>query len=329
MSMEYWEHWQTAVAKMSSFVLGLDTSCYTTSLAIMDDNGRLIADERELLRVKSGSRGLSQSEMVFQHTRNLPRLFEKACAKFDYPINFRAIGVSTCPRPVPNSYMPAFLVGAGFAGALAATNKVKLSEVSHQEGHIFAGIWSADGPKNDEFLVVHISGGTTELLKVEKNSRRFFIELLGGTKDLNAGQMIDRIGVALGLPFPAGAHLEKMAELNTEVPADIPISVKGLNISFSGPETHAIRLVKSGLIPEAIAEGVQLCVGKSLSKLIKNAVSKTGLTEVLLVGGVSSNQYIRNYILEKMNDIHVALYFPDKKYSSDNAVGVAFQALTN
>ncbi|MGI6093296.1 MAG: O-sialoglycoprotein endopeptidase [Veillonellaceae bacterium] len=310
-----------------NFILGIDTSCYTTSLAIMDEGGRLIADARKLLSVKSGNRGLSQSEMVYQHTRNLPLLFEQVFDKFDTPISLKAIGVSAWPRPLPDSYMPAFLVGTGFARALAITDKSRLKQVSHQEGHIFAGIWSAGGPRSNNFLAIHMSGGTTELLKIERSERKTHIELIGGSKDLNAGQMIDRIGVLMGLPFPSGAHLEELAKYNKGAPAMIPSSVQGLEVSFSGPETHAIRLIKGGATHEAVAEGVQLCISQSLSRLIRTAVKATGLKEILLVGGVSSNQYIRNYIEQNVRDLGIKVFLPERQYSSDNAVGAAFMAL--
>lgn len=308
-------------------VLGIDTSCYTTSIAILDDAGNLLADARKLLTVKLGKRGLAQSEMVFQHTRNLPSLLEDVCAKFDDEIHFKAIGVSAYPRPLPGSYMPAFLVGNGFARALAAVNKIKIRQISHQEGHVFAGIWSAGGPNTDHFLALHVSGGTTEIVKVSRSSRQVMIELLGGSQDISAGQMVDRVGVALGLPFPAGPQLEQLAKENQEDPVVIPSSVQELVASFSGPETHVMRLIKKGASPESVAEGVQLCIGDSLVKMIRNAVNKTGLHEILLVGGVASNQYIRNHIVNSVRNVGVNLFFPQREYSPDNAVGAAFMAL--
>lgn len=311
-----------------NYFLGIDTSCYTTSVAIIDQEGNLVADVRKPLVVKTGNRGLAQSEMVFQHTRNLPELLEQACKSFKGSIKFKVIAVSAYPRSLPDSYMPAFLVGAGFARGLSAVNKIALRKVSHQEGHIFAGIWSAGGPSENDFLAVHLSGGTTEIVRVTKcDDSEVKIELLGGTKDLNAGQMVDRIGVMLGLPFPAGPHLEALANENNQPPADIPSAVNDLDISFSGPETHAIRLIEKGLSHSAIAEGVQLCISKSLSKVIRNAIGKTGLSKVLLVGGVASNQYIRNSVSQTIADLKVDLFYPQRSYSSDNAVGVAFMAL--
>lgn len=88
--------------------VGIDTSCYTTSVALLDDAGRLVADVRRPLAVKEGGRGLAQSEMVYQHTRNLPEVFEAAVGKVSGPLEIMAVGAAAQPRPLPESFMPAF-----------------------------------------------------------------------------------------------------------------------------------------------------------------------------------------------------------------------------
>lgn len=306
------------------YFLGIDTSCYTTSAAILDENGNLISDARKLLTVKPGKRGLAQSEMVFQHTRNLPVLMEEILCQLGSPVHFSAIGVSGYPRPLPDSYMPAFLVGDGCAKVLAAAGGSLLCRISHQEAHIFAGIWSAGGPYSEQFLALHVSGGTTEIVKVSNTAECLSIALLGGSTDLHAGQFVDRIGVALGLPFPAGPHLERLAQQGRKDSVSIPSAVGGMKVSFSGPETHALRMHAQGYSPEIIAAGVEQCIATSLWALIKNAAQTTALSEVLLVGGVSSNQFIRSYLMEHCKTCHIGLYIPDSRYSPDNAVGAAY-----
>lgn len=310
------------------YFMGFDTSCYTTSVAVMDEAGCLVADKRKILSVKSGARGMAQSEMVFQHTRNLPDLLDQVIADLGAPIELKAIGVSAFPRSQPDSYMPAFLVGEGHARTLAAMNGIEIWRLSHQESHIYAGIWSAGGPNKDRFLAVHASGGTTEVVLVEKNDDNRKITLLGGSKDLNAGQFVDRVGVALNLPFPAGRHLEALALHHHANAIDIPFSVKGLQASFSGPASHVLRLLSNGCSPESVAAGVELCIARSLTKLIIAAIEKTGATNILLVGGVMSNRYIRETIQEKVSKASFmsTLHFPDPKYSPDNAVGAAYFA---
>lgn len=314
-----------------SYVLGIDTSCYTTSVAILDDQGQLVADRRRILEVKAGGRGLRQSEMVFQHTRNLPELFTKACQDIQSPVCFSAIGVSAFPRPLPDSYMPAFLVGEGYARVLSVSHNLPLHRLSHQENHVFAGVWSAGGPKVADFLAVHLSGGTTEIVRVAVTpSRRLALEILGGSQDIHAGQLVDRIGVLLGLQFPAGPQLESLAAIGHQEAVAIPVTVRNMCVSFAGPETHVQRLVAQGAPAETIAAGVELCIARAVTKMITQAIDSTGLTHVLLVGGVTANRFIRHYLKAQLEEKQRAqLYFPDTVYSPDNAVGAAYFALMN
>ncbi|HWR45212.1 O-sialoglycoprotein endopeptidase [Sporomusa sp.] len=315
-----------------NYSLGIDTSCYTTSVAILNELGQLVADCRRILKVKAGSRGLQQSEMVFQHTRNMPELFAEACCNIPRPVSFKSIGVSAFPRPLPDSYMPAFLVGEGYAKALAFSHNVPLYRISHQENHVFAGIWSAGGPKSANFLAVHLSGGTTEIVRVSSdgsltNSRRLSLEIIGCSQDIHAGQLVDRVGVLLGLPFPAGPQLEALAASHHDQAVSIPVCVREAAVSFTGPETHVRKLVAQGTDAGAIAAGVELSIAKAVMAMVKYAVKSTGLTEVLLVGGVMANRFIRHYLLEHLERPGVArLYFPDNIYSPDNATGAAYFA---
>ncbi|MBP2634185.1 MAG: tsaD 2 [Firmicutes bacterium] len=318
---------------MTNYFLGIDTSCYTTSVAILDEQLQVVADCRRILIVKPGKRGLQQSEMVFQHTRNLPDLFTQACLKLKTPICFKAIGVSAFPRPLPDSYMPAFLVGEGYAKVLALSQASPLYRISHQENHILAGIRSASGPTASSFLAVHLSGGTTEIVKVTKTlpeSQSLSIDILGGTQDIHAGQLVDRVGVLLGLPFPAGPHLETLAAHSHEQAVKIPVTIRDCSLSFSGPETYIRKLLSQAIEPAAIAAGVELCIATAVAAMIKQAISQTGLTEVLLVGGVTANQYIREYLITQLDTTGLAkLYFPEPEYSPDNATGTAYFALLN
>lgn len=230
--------------------LGIDTSCYTTSVALIGREGGLVGEARRILQVKPGCRGLQQSEMVFQHTRNLPILLEEVLKK---PLKVIGIGVSARPRPLEDSYMPAFLVGLGLARSLAAVNEIPLWQISHQENHLEAGLWSAQGPDADRFLLLHASGGTTDLLLAEKQTdSTYALTQAGGSKDLHAGQFVDRVGVALGLQFPAGAALEQLAATAADC-IELPVAVRQGDVSLSGPATAALRKIEAGADPAALA----------------------------------------------------------------------------
>lgn len=304
--------------------LGIDTSCYTTSVAVLDRQGNLVDEVRRILEVKPGRRGLAQSEMVFQHTRNLPELIEKIFHRHDMKII--GIGVSKQPRPIEDSYMPAFLSGYGLARSLATVLKAELIPISHQENHLEAGIWSSGFKICSDFLMLHASGGTTDLILAEPQATgNFRLNEIGGSIDLHAGQYVDRVGVALGLQFPAGAELEKLAAQSEEI-YSLPVAVKGCEISLSGPATAALRALDAGIAPAKIARGVEYSLAESFARCILNAAKKHPISDVLLVGGVTANKYIRKHINGKLAEHNIMLYVPDSQYSSDNAVGCAAAA---
>lgn len=304
-------------------ILGIDTSNYTTSLCVIDEAGNIVNEQRKLLEVDAGERGLQQSAAVFQHVRNLPALLETIGALQ----KIKGICVSTRPRPEEASYMPVFLVGEGTARSLAAVLNVPLFRTSHQEGHIAAGEGTAGRVPEENFLAVHLSGGTTDLLRVKRQTAGYRIMQMGSSKDLHAGQFVDRIGVALGLPFPAGPHLEQLARTAQESDLSIrlPSPVDGYNWSFSGPETAALGMIHSGANPAGIARAVESAIAKGLEKVLRKAIAESGLKSVLIVGGVAANQFIRDRLKNRLQHpaVGARLYFADPRYSTDNAFGVA------
>ncbi len=300
--------------------LGVDTSCYTTSLAVIDAEGRLLSEAKKLLKVPRGERGLRQADGVFQHVQNLPQLFSLIAQEVG-PLKLNAVAASTRPRPLNDSYLPVFTVGASFAKSLALAVGVPFFELSHQEGHLLAGLWSA-GVEWQSFYVVHLSGGTTEVLAVEMKEELSLFEL-GGTEDLHAGQFIDRVGVALGLAFPAGSELEKLASCASATPLAVPVAVKGGVLSFSGPESHVHRALLQGALPEDAARGVEDCVAQSVWYVLKNIEKEHGAKPVLFVGGVMANAYIRGYLSEKYGKNAA---FAGVEFTGDNAVGAALFA---
>lgn len=301
--------------------LGIDTSCYTTSVAVLAADGSLLGEARQILSVKQGRCGLQQSEMVFQHTRNLPRLVEEVLQGRDY--NLAAIGVSGFPRPLENSYMPAFLAGLGVARSLAALTGVPLEVISHQENHLEAGLWSALGPQAERFLLLHASGGTTDLLLCErKENGRYALTQVGGSIDLHAGQFVDRIGVALGLAFPTGLALEQLAMAAAQ-PVELPVAVRKLDVSLSGPATAAMRKLEAGADAASLALGVELALGETFARMLRNGAAAYNVRDVILVGGVGSNQYIRRHVETKLAKRQVRLWVPEPRFSCDNASGCA------
>lgn len=307
--------------KKECFV-GFDTSNYTTSIAVSDASGEIIANLKAPLPVKEGERGLRQSDALFAHVKNLPALADKLSEVLTknelLPI---AVGVSSRPRDVEGSYMPCFLGGVAAAHSFAAANDLPIYEFSHQSGHIMAAAYSsgaADKLFASQFLAFHVSGGTTEALLVNPYGISFSAELVGHTLDINAGQLIDRVGVALGLSFPCGAALEALASEYVGVTEKSLLSVKDGSCNLSGFENKAIKLYEKTGDGRAVAAYVFDSVCRTLIKMGEQITDKYGKMPVLFAGGVMSNKYMRAKLSGKFE-----AYFSEPAFSADNAAGIA------
>ncbi len=293
---------------MSGF-LGIDTSNYTTSVAYVE-NGVVTTNLRQILSVKQGERGLRQSDALFAHTVNLPMLFAKMGQKTP-----EAVGVSVTPRDCEGSYMPCFLAGKSAAGAIASLGGVPLYAFSHQRGHIMAALYSCGRVDlyDEAFVAFHVSGGTTEITLVEEGR----ITLLGGSEDISCGKAIDRVGVALGLTFPSGRDLERLA-MDGKVTRGVRPCVRGLNCNLSGVENQALSMIEGGEKAENVAAFVLTFVEKTLCALTKEVRARYPSLPVLYAGGVMSNALIRP-ALAVMGES----YFAQPDFSCDNAAGLA------
>ena len=305
-----------------SVVLGIDTSNYTTSLAILTTDGELIANLKCPLKVKEGERGLRQSDALFSHTVNIPSLMEQAREHLE-GLKIVAVGVSEKPRNVEGSYMPCFLAGVASAESISTALGVPLYRFSHQCGHIMAAIYSSRSFDllEKDFAAFHISGGTTELVKVTNCEGGFKTELVGGTSDLNAGQVIDRIGVYLGMPFPAGPHLEAMALTNDKKVPKKKISSNGMTVNLSGLENMAIKLYSETRDKALAAAFVFDYIGRAISTMIDAYQTQYGEGKFICAGGVMCNSIIKGMLSAKYD-----VAFAEPALSADNAVGIAVLA---
>lgn len=307
---------------MKKCFVGIDTSNYTTSLAVCDEDGEILLNLRKLLSVKEGERGLRQSDAVFEHVRNMPVHTEKARELLSN-CDVCAVACSSKPRDAAESYMPCFLAGKNTAYAMASVLGVPTYEFSHQNGHIMAAAYSSG--KHTEllkspFCAFHISGGTTEILRVTPtfDSRIFTAELVGGTNDLNAGQAIDRTGVLMGIKFPCGKEMESLAaEYCGKVPSP-KISVKGLNCDLSGLESLAAKLYGETRDKRLVSKFVLDFLSRTFIKMTENLLDMYPDTPLLYAGGVMSNKYLQACIGERFKSS-----FATPEFSADNAAGIA------
>lgn len=298
--------------------IGIDTSNYTTSIAYFSDGSG--ENCSQLLPVKQGELGLRQSDAVFAHIKSLPELAGRLFSHIQQE-NIRVIGVSTRPRAVEGSYMPCFMVGYSHAKLLSGALNVPLVEVSHQQGHVAASLWSAGrlDLMDIPHLAWHLSGGTTELLLVEPEGKNVRCTRIGGTTDISAGQLIDRTGVMLNLPFPAGKHLDELSKTAnmTEV---FKVKCPEMEFSLSGVQNKVQQFYAVNKNSAETAAYALRCVAEAVHKATKNALKAYPGLPVVFSGGVASNSMLRSR-LEDLNPI-----FAQPQYSTDNAMGVAVLA---
>ena len=303
-------------------VIGIDTSNYTTSVALVTVSGKLIANLKRPLPVKPGECGLRQSDAVFAHVKNMPSIMEDASA-YIADAEIVAVGVSEKPRNTDGSYMPCFLTGVAVAESVCAATGARLYRFSHQCGHIMSALYSADrcDLADGEFYAFHISGGTTELVRAVGDGRGFKTEVIGGTKDLNAGQAIDRTGVMMNLPFPSGKHIEELALLNTaKIPSKRP-SVNGLYLNLSGLQNLAKKIYSESSDKSLVSAFVLDYIGNGIRSVRDACIEKYGELPVVYAGGVMSNTLIKKMLTRENS------FFAEPMLSQDNAVGISYLAL--
>ena len=304
----------------SSCCLGIDTSNYKTSVAIVSCGGGIICNLQQYLSVKKGERGLRQSDALFQHVMNLPVLIEEAFSKLPEGCSIDTVAVSTRPRSVEGSYMPVFNGGIAVGRSLAAGLGVPLVEVSHQEGHIEAVKYYSEMKNCDKLICFHFSGGTTEALLVDGEK----LEIVGGSKDIAFGQVLDRIGVALGMEFPCGEEMDNMPARKIR-PSDniLPkIKVNEGYINLSGIESSAQRIIAGGdTEAEELVSMVFDRLADAIVGICRNLHDRYDVSDFLFAGGVSSSRRIRRTVEHRLEEFNIC--FGKAELSTDNAVGDA------
>jgi N6-L-threonylcarbamoyladenine synthase len=304
---------------MRSF-LGIDTSNYTTSCALYNDDSTVF-QQKKLLPVKEGELGLRQSDAVFHHTVQLPGLMNSLFEGFSGELS--AVGVSDAPRRAQGSYMPCFLAGVNAASAVSSAAGIPLYRFSHQQGHVAAAVYSS-GMRDlfkKEFIAFHVSGGTTDALLVKPDEKEIIsIELLASSLDLKAGQAVDRVGVMLGFPFPAGKFVDELA-MKSDRKYKINVKLKDGCCCLSGVENKCRDMFLRGEKKEDICRYCIDYIISALEKMTVYQLEKFGSLPLLFAGGVMSSKVISSHFIKKFG-----AYFAKPEFSADNAAGVALLA---
>lgn len=306
-----------------SLILGLDTSNYTTSAALFDTDKKTLKCEKQLLPVKSGERGLRQSDAVFHHTRRIPTILERLYDGCDTKTDI--VCASEKPRRDKDSYMPCFLVGSSTGKSISLASGAEYIPTDHQTGHILAACYSSGKleliTKHKPFIAFHISGGTTDCMLVSFDGEALTIKPLSSSKDLKAGQAVDRVGVMLGIDFPCGYELEMLASGSSRH-FDTKIRLINGDCSLSGVENKCRDMLSRGEPREDIAAFCLDFVYKTIYEMAEYQIGKLGKLPIIFAGGVMSNALIRKRL---ESDFDTA-YFASRDFSCDNAYGVCLYA---
>ena len=314
------------MTQTNNIILGIDTSCYTTSIAAITLDKEIILNEKIILKVKKDSKGLRQSEAVFQHVNNMGEIAKTINDKLKgYKI--LAVCASSKPRPRDNSYMPVFSVGNNFGTLFSSINNCDFFETSHQENHIEASLFCNKLNNSNRFLAVHISGGTTEIILVEKVNDQYKLSIVGGSLDVSFGQLIDRLGVNLNYDFPCGKFIDANAlSCDEKIEQGLKTSVKEGYMNLSGIENQINKMIGKydyKYISKMLLDTLVRCMYKSLLHICK----KYDINEVVFGGGVSASLYINKELTKKLNKERIETYFTEPQYATDNAVGCAIIGL--
>lgn len=306
---------------MNRVVLGLDTSNYRTSIALVSTEMEIVWSERILLPVPSGERGLRQSDAVYMHLKQLKTLFHELGEKQNLQI--AAVCASTSPRAREGSYMPVFEAGEAAGLGIAASLNIPFYRTNHQHGHLYAARYGTRLAGADRYLAMHLSGGTTDMLIADGDQ----CEEIGSSHDLHAGQLVDRIGVSLGCAFPAGPELEKLASAGTsEGRMGCAMTDGDLYCHFSGAESQAQRWIRENAFPpEVIARETFDLLSRTVSRMLTAGARISGAEDALIFGGIASSDLFRHMLTARLRHMRsqVRPVFGSADLSGDNAVGVA------
>lgn len=300
--------------------IGIDTSNYTTSVAIYNSDTNKVCQVKKLLPVKEGQLGLRQSDAVFHHTKQLPEMIEKLFSEYSFSY-LKCVSASVRPRNIDGSYMPCFLCGEGLARSLSVIQKIPIYRTSHQVGHILAALYSANSLNliNERFISFHVSGGTTDCLLCEPdNSDIIKITEVGTSLDLKAGQAIDRVGLMLGLKFPCGAELEKLAYM-ADKEFKVKAVIKNTDCCLSGLENKCRKMIDDGEKSQNIAKYCLEYVAETIISMTDEVIKIYGNLPLVFAGGVMSDKIIKQKIISHFGKA----YFAKPEFSCDNAVGIA------
>ena len=313
-------------------ILGIESSCDDTSASVIIDGVRFsnVISNQE---VHEQYGGVVPELASRAHQQNILPTVQSALKQAGVrPDQLSAIGYTRGP-----GLLGSLLVGSSFAKGFALSLDIPLIEVNHMQAHILAHfVEEKDGKKNIPefpFLCLTVSGGHTQIVQVNDH---FDMRLLGQTQDDAAGEAFDKIAKIMGLGYPGGPLVDKLAQQGDPLKFEFPRSkMQGLNFSFSGLKTSVLYFLQKEVAKNAnfveenkadICASVQYTIIETLLSKVKRAVKETGINRVAVAGGVSANSGLRNGLEKLALDKQWKVYIPKMEYTTDNGAMIAISA---
>lgn len=301
-----------------SLVLGIETSCDETGIAIVRDGREVLANEvASQIDIHKEFGGVVPEIASRQHTKIISQLVDKVLRDANTsPEALDAVAVTVAP-----GLLGSLMVGTCFGKALAYVWKKPFVPVHHIEGHIYSAFLAAEAPEFP-FLALIVSGGHTQLIRCDAPHQ---YEILGTTRDDAIGESFDKVARLLGLPYPGGPSIQKAAEGGNARAYAFPraMAMKDtLDFSYSGLKTAVLYALREN--PQAnvadIAASFQAAAVDILIKKTIQALESTGLPRLVVAGGVAANRLLRDRL---QSDIAVPVFVPPFKYCIDNGAMIA------
>lgn len=308
-------------------IVGIESSCDDTSVAVLEGN-KILSNIINSQKIHQKYGGVVPELASRAHLKNIIPVFTVALQEANILLkNVNAIAFTQGP-----GLMGSLLVGSSFAKSLSQTLNIPLIGINHMQAHIFANFYNEENLPNFPFLCLTVSGGHTQIVKVEDIDS---LHIIGETKDDAAGEAFDKIGKMLNLPYPAGPWIDRYSKTGDRNRFDFTKpKMEDYNFSFSGLKTAVKYFLEKKSLenPQFIQENLNdLCA--SIQKVIVDillenflkASKNLNIKTLVLAGGVSANSYLRNELL-KLEKENYSIHIPPIELTTDNAAMIAIAA---
>lgn len=290
--------------------LGIESTAHTFGVGIVDENGNILADERMMYRPEKG-KGILPRDASVHHTKNASAVIKSALEHAK--INLTDVNLIAFAQGP--GLPPCLHIGAAIARYLSGSNNIDLIGVNHPVAHIEIGRLTASSKYP---VVLYLSGGNTQVISFAEGRYRIF----GETQDIAVGNVFDTVARELQLESPGGPEIERLAVNGNYI--ELPYSVKGMDMSFSGIVTESVKKIKDGASAEDVCYSLQETCFAMLTEVTERALAHTGKSEVLLVGGVAANKRLQHMLRVMCEERSAKLFVVDIKYSGDNGTMITW-----